>query len=376
MTASRIHTPAPWIAALGLLLAIPFAATQAATKFLESSPGSGFVISADFEDLSADGAITRKGGQFVLGRPADREEHALLEWLGSNVVTGSGIVDSLTLLDRMRWGDVTLFRVARPGYPREHATLPVRCANTCTASFSMDGYAGIPDPEFWLSTFFYFREERARILAAELPRTRSFPVAVKVLPENLDPAHAFPITFQVDVHLAFAGNTSPAVYDFESRAWRGKTTTNEAEWQALVRFLTGLRKATPDHVGDYLDEQFADKSARQFMYELNDFESRNGTVKVSSPLLEPDDFAARVADFQAIVPLGTVQDGPAVRLLFATSPSIEDVQQMPIRCASSGCRVAPEDWINYVTGAIQQPVLLRRYLAMFRKAAAGGAAPR
>jgi len=39
----------------------PFALTHAATKSLESSPESGFVISADYEDWSPGLVIARKG---------------------------------------------------------------------------------------------------------------------------------------------------------------------------------------------------------------------------------------------------------------------------------------------------------------------------
>ncbi len=358
-----------------LSLAAPFAAIHAATKSLESSPGSGFVISVDFEDVRAGGAIARDGSRYKLGRPADREEGALLEFIGKNIDPGSG-VESLALLDRMKWGDVTLFQVASLGKRSDKVTFSVRCTKACTADISMDGYAGIPDPEFVFTTFAYFQEGRARLTTGELPRARSFPVTLSLLPENLAPTTPFPITFRVDARLAFAANTRPAIYDFASRSWRGRAATNEAEWQALVRFLEGLRKANPDNVGNYLNEAFADKSAQYFMYELNDFDTRNGVLNVTSPLLEPQDFAAKVAEFEAIVPLGTVQDGPAMRLLFATSAKMDDVQQMPIRCGNGGCRVVPEDWVSYVTGAIQQPALLRQYLSMFRKAASGSAAPR
>ena len=332
------------------------------------------MISADFEDMRAGGAITRNGSKFTLARPADREEAALLEFFASNSASISASVESFLLLDRLKWGDVTLFRVANQHKLKEDVTFSVRCAQVCTGSFSMDGYAGVPDPEFVLSTFAYFRENHARLATGELARARSFPLTLKVLPENLAPTSPYPITFRVDVRLAFATNTRPAVYDFASRSWHGKPGTNEAEWQGLVHLLEGLRKATPNHVADYLNQAFAEPSAEHFLYSLNTFELRNGALSVTSPLLEPDDFAARVADFKSVVPLGTVQDGPALRLLFATSANLDDVQQMPIRCGKSGCHVVPDDWVSYVNLVIQQPGLLRLYLPMFRKTASGGGA--
>ena len=63
-----------------------------------------------------------------------------------------------------------------------------------------------------------------------------------------------------------------------------------------------------------------------------------------------------------------------MRLLFATSEQMEDVQEMPIRCSAGACRVVDMDWVSYVHGVIQQPALLRLYHSMFQKALAGLAA--
>jgi len=63
--------PAAYLAALCLSLAGPFAPSHAATESLESSPGPGFVISADYEDLRPGLVIAR----------ADKEEATPLEFL-------------------------------------------------------------------------------------------------------------------------------------------------------------------------------------------------------------------------------------------------------------------------------------------------------
>ena len=363
-----------WISAACISLAVPFVTAQAATKSLESSPGSGFVISADFEDLRAGGALARNRGQFTLKRPADREESSLLKFLSEYPISRSGAMEPIALLDRMKWGDLTLFSFAtRSKQGEEQVTLPVRCVKSCSTSLSMEGQPGISDPQFPLSTFAYFQEERTRILPGELPRARSFPVTLRVLPENLPPASPFPITFRVDVRLAFAAKARPPVYDFASRSWRGKLETNQAEWQGLITFLAGLRKARPAGVASYLNKAFSTDQAQYFVYAVNDFTTKDGALNVTSTLVEPDAFAAKVSEWKSIVPLGTVQDGPAVRLLFSTSAQLDDVQQMPIRCGSDGCRVTTDDWINYVQGVIQHPALLRLYRSMFQKAATGSA---
>ena len=365
-----------YFAALCLSMAGPFAPTHAATKSLESAPGSGFVISADYEDWKPGLAIARIGGQFTLNRPAEKDEAGLLRFLAENPAMKSGSVIPTSLRARMRWGDLTLFELATRGKEGERTdTLPVHCAKTCVVNLSMDGIPGVSDPQFPFTTFAFFEEERARLIAGELPRARSFPVTLRVLPENISPSNAFPITFRVDVRLSFAANTRPPVYDFSSQSWRGNIGSNQAEWQALAKFLAGLRKAaTPTDVANYLNKAFGNEYADDFLYTANDFEIRDGVLNVTSPLLKPDDFAAKVAAWKAIVPLGTVQDGAAVRLLFATSEQMEDVQEMPIRCSAGACRVVDMDWVSYVHGVIQQPALLRLYHSMFQKALAGLAA--
>lgn len=372
---NRSRARSAWIVLACCLLIAPFTAAVAAVKSLESSPGSGFVISADFEDLRALGAIARNGGKFTLKRPADAEEAALLKFFDGYSLTKSGAIVPISLLDRLKWGDLTLFRFSTNSkQSASTVTLPVRCSKSCVGTLSMDGYAGIPDPEFPLSTIAYFEEESARLVPGELPRARSFPVTLRVLPENLPPTSPFPFTFRVDVRLAFAEKSRPPIYDFGSKSWRGKVGTHEAEWQALAGFLAGLRRTTAGNVGTYLNKAFATEHAQYFVYTVNDFDTKGGALNVTSSLLEPDAFAAKVAGWKAIVPLGTVQDGPAVRLLFSTSAQMEDIQQMPIRCASGSCRVAVDDWVNYVQGVIQQPALLKLYRSMFQKAAAGSAA--
>lgn len=355
------------ITALCLSFVFPFATIHAATKSLESSPQSGFVISADYEDLRANGLITRSGSQFALKRPADKEEGSLLKFFAEYPGTKSGMATPTALLARMKWGDLTLFKVAaRSNGGETTVTIPVRCAQTCIASLPQEQVPGVADPEFILSTFAYFEEERPRLIAGELPRAQSFPVTARVLPERIAPANPYPITFRVNVRPAFAAKDRRAVYDFSSQSWRGKIGPDEAAWQALVRFLTGLRKAAPAGTASYLNKAFANDSAQSFLYTVNEFETRNGALSVTSPLVEPDVFAAKVAAWIMVVPLATVQDGSAVRLFFSTGTQIEDVQQMPINCGGGNCRVVVDDWVNYVHGVIQQPALLRLYRAMFQ----------
>jgi hypothetical protein len=352
-----------WLAAVLAPVAL-----HAATKSLESSPNSGFVVSADFEDLGAPAFISRTNRKFRLNRAPSRDEAALLKFLDEFPSTSSGGITPIALKSRLKWGDLTLFKLALHGkYGDSTTSIPVRCGKACDVWESLEKVPGVQDPELPVSTFAYFEEERARLVDGELPRTRSFPVTLRVLPGNLPPSSPFPFTFSVDMRLAFATQGRLALYDFSTQAWRGSPPSNQVAWQGLAKFLTGLRRAGPTGVGRYLNEQFGNASAEHFLYSVNTFDGTN----VTSDLLKADAFAEKVRNWPAIVPLGVVQDGPAQRLFFSTSTKLEDVQQMPIRCEKANCRVVDADWVSYVHGVIQQPGLLRLYRSMFQKAAAG-----
>jgi hypothetical protein len=324
--------------------------------------------------LRAKGAVSRNGDQFTLNRPADKEEGSLLKFLAQSPAMKGAAATPTALLARMKWGNLTLFNVEFRGKQgSDTLIIPVQCAKECVASLPQAEVPGVADPQFPLTTFAYLEEERARAQAGEPARTRAFPVTLKVFPDKVPPTNPFPITFRVDVRLAFAEKSRPSAYDFASQTWRGKLASNETEWRALVKFLTGLRKAGPAGAPAFLDKAFGSDQARYFLYTANEFETKNGAVTVTSPLLEPAAFAAKVATWKLIVPLGTVQDGAAVRLLFSTSAQLEDVQQMPINCGGGDCRVVVDEWVSYVHGVIQQPALLKLYRSMFQKAAAGSA---
>lgn len=343
--------------------------SSAAVRSVESSPGSGVVVSADYEDVSAASAITRESGKFSLKRAMSAEERALMKFLDDFPSTKAGGIAPAAIKSRLKWGDFTIFKVSfRGAFGTSAENLPVRCARTCEVHESPNKVRGIKDPELLVSTFAFFEEERARLIAGELPRARSFPVTLRVLPENLPPGSPNPITFNVDVRPAFATKERLWVYDFGAKAWRGSAGSNAVVWNGLVKFLSGLRRVGGSGAGDYLAKEFGNPSAKHFLFSKNTFDG----AAVANEVLNAADFAAAVSGWKVIVPLGVVQDGPAVRLLFSTSIELEDVQQMPLRCDVS-CRVVDVDWVSYSNSVIQQPDLLRLYRAMFKKLAAGRA---